>query len=260
MTRMLLTGLLVFVGLFSSLRAQTPNVDPLAEYKSLSDAYRKASSEFSREIRKTKAEDMAALYDDRAKNPVYGYIPKMAELAERAKGTEVEFRCWQFVFNNRMRFKDAELADWQAKSLTGLKAHIDRDYFAEFVARMGGSGLPPEEADAIRTRCEASTNVNVKTAAVFLKGAALFGAKTDEKKSADGRAILKSIMDDPAMAAVKVSDTTYGKRIEGMFFSRDFLSLGKVAPDFDAVDQDGKAWKLSDYRGQVVVVDFWGFW
>ena len=260
MTRTLLTGLLVFASLFSSLRAQTPGTDFLAEYKSLSDAYRKASSEFAREIRKAKPEDMAALYDDRAKNPVYAYIPQMAALADRAKGTEVEFRCWQFVFNNRMRFKDAELAEWQTKSLAALKTHIDRDYFSEFVARMGGSGLPAEEADAIRARCEASTNVNVKTAALFAKGALLFGAENDAAKSADGRAILKSIMDDPAMAAVKVSDTTYGKRIEGMFFSRDFLSIGKVAPDFDAVDQDGKAWKLSDYRGQVVVVDFWGFW
>jgi peroxiredoxin len=32
------------------------------------------------------------------------------------------------------------------------------------------------------------------------------------------------------------------------------------APDFESVDQDGVAFKLSDYRGKVIVVDFWGFW
>jgi cytochrome oxidase Cu insertion factor (SCO1/SenC/PrrC family) len=38
------------------------------------------------------------------------------------------------------------------------------------------------------------------------------------------------------------------------------LVVGKVAPDFEAVDQDGVAFKLSDYRGKVVALDFWGFW
>jgi peroxiredoxin len=33
-----------------------------------------------------------------------------------------------------------------------------------------------------------------------------------------------------------------------------------LAPDFEAVDENGAAWKLSDYRGKVVVVDFWGNW
>ena len=32
------------------------------------------------------------------------------------------------------------------------------------------------------------------------------------------------------------------------------------APDFEAQDHTGKMVKLSDYRGKVVVVDFWGDW
>ncbi len=38
------------------------------------------------------------------------------------------------------------------------------------------------------------------------------------------------------------------------------FAVGKKAPDFEGEDQDGKTFKLSDYRGKVVVVDFWGFW
>jgi len=38
------------------------------------------------------------------------------------------------------------------------------------------------------------------------------------------------------------------------------LAPGNEAPNFDAVDTDGNAFKLSDYRGKVVVLDFWGFW
>ena len=40
----------------------------------------------------------------------------------------------------------------------------------------------------------------------------------------------------------------------------DHLQIGMHVPDFEAVDQDGVKFKLSDYAGKVVVVDFWGFW
>jgi cytochrome oxidase Cu insertion factor (SCO1/SenC/PrrC family) len=38
------------------------------------------------------------------------------------------------------------------------------------------------------------------------------------------------------------------------------LSIGKVAPEIEAEDIDGVKFKLSDYRGKVVVLDFWGDW
>ena len=38
------------------------------------------------------------------------------------------------------------------------------------------------------------------------------------------------------------------------------LAIGKVAPEVAGEDQDCKPIKLSDYRGKVVVLDFWGYW
>jgi hypothetical protein len=35
------------------------------------------------------------------------------------------------------------------------------------------------------------------------------------------------------------------------------LTVGKFAPDIEGEDQDGKKFKLSDYRGKVVLLDFW---
>ena len=38
------------------------------------------------------------------------------------------------------------------------------------------------------------------------------------------------------------------------------LAIGSVAPEIDGFDVDGVSFKLSDYRGKVVLLDFWGFW
>jgi len=38
------------------------------------------------------------------------------------------------------------------------------------------------------------------------------------------------------------------------------LAVGQPAPEIVGIDLDGKPMKLSDYRGQVVVLDFWGDW
>jgi cytochrome oxidase Cu insertion factor (SCO1/SenC/PrrC family) len=38
------------------------------------------------------------------------------------------------------------------------------------------------------------------------------------------------------------------------------LSDPKLTPEITGADIDGQPFKLSDYRGKVVVLDFWGFW
>lgn len=38
------------------------------------------------------------------------------------------------------------------------------------------------------------------------------------------------------------------------------VSEGQMAPDFTLNDPDGKPISLSDFRGQYVVLDFWGVW
>jgi hypothetical protein len=37
-------------------------------------------------------------------------------------------------------------------------------------------------------------------------------------------------------------------------------AVGKPGPEIAGEDIDGKPSKLSDYRGEVVVVDLWGDW
>ena len=41
---------------------------------------------------------------------------------------------------------------------------------------------------------------------------------------------------------------------------RNRVKVGKVAPEIEGPDVDGENFKLSDYRGKVVMLDFWGDW
>ncbi len=50
------------------------------------------------------------------------------------------------------------------------------------------------------------------------------------------------------------------ERIAAPRFEKEHLQIGMAVPDIAGEDVDGVAFKLSDYRGKVVVLDFWGFW
>src|SRR5262249_7074136 len=57
---------------------------------------------------------------------------------------------------------------------------------------------------------------------------------------------------------VKLPDgQTVAEKAAPELFGLRHLSVGKVAPDIEGVDQDGVEFKLSDYRGKVVLLDFW---
>ncbi len=61
-------------------------------------------------------------------------------------------------------------------------------------------------------------------------------------------------------ADVKSYRGTLGDSVKGDLFEIRSLAIGKVAPDVEGQDIDGKSFKLSEYRGKVVVLDFWGHW
>jgi hypothetical protein len=50
---------------------------------------------------------------------------------------------------------------------------------------------------------------------------------------------------------------TVGEKARAELFEVRHLVVGKEAPDIVGEDQDGKRFKLSEYRGKVVLLDFW---
>ena len=52
-------------------------------------------------------------------------------------------------------------------------------------------------------------------------------------------------------------DDTVGEKARAELYEIRHLLVGREAPDIEGEDQDGKKFKLSDYRGKVVLIDFW---
>ncbi len=50
------------------------------------------------------------------------------------------------------------------------------------------------------------------------------------------------------------------KKFEQHVLDAVSLKPGQTAPDFTVQDPEGKSWKLSDYRGHYVYIDFWASW
>ena len=113
-------------------------------------------------------------------------------------------------------------------------------------------GPEPVEA-AILSWIETAGTVRKPTLAYALARALCRGAGTDAARRERGLALAQRILADwPAAPEAE--------RARGLATRYTQLLVGARAPDFEAVDADGVAFKLSDYRGKVTVVDFWGFW
>jgi hypothetical protein len=78
----------------------------------------------------------------------------------------------------------------------------------------------------------------------------------DEKKHQESEKLFEEAAEK--YADVKTAfDGTVGRKARNELFDLRYLSAGKAAPEIKGTDQDGKLFKLSDYKGKVVLLDFW---
>jgi AhpC/TSA family len=77
-------------------------------------------------------------------------------------------------------------------------------------------------------------------------------------------AVLDRLVGDKELAKVTYErgnkTRTVGEAADAELFEIRHLLPGKPVPEIEGEDIDGKKFKLSDYRGKVVLLDFWGDW
>lgn len=145
-----------------------------------------------------------------------------------------------------------------------MDAHVDAEFLTRYVPHCGRL-LPAEKAETIfRTLIEKNNFDSVKASATYSLQALLDKqAKTIEgEKSKALTAEVKSLQETLKNDYPEMLDLTgvpFVTRIKGSRFARN-IAIGKMAPDIVGKDLDGVEFKLSDYKGKVIVLDFWGHW
>lgn len=226
---------------------------------------RSANSKERAEIQEAHQEEIQALEDS------------VDELLAEAKAVKVDMLFWIERTGNDEKKEKAR------KEL--LSNHIDSEELTRLIA---GRRTPNADHEAtLRRLMTDSPHDSVKAAATMamsdmlttleqldgLEGARRerivemigeeFAAKwTPEAIEKESDLVLDSLVKNYKDVPIKGSRNgeTYGTRIESMIFAKEKLQVGCVAEDIVGEDLDGEEFKLSDYRGKVVVIDFWGDW
>lgn len=85
------------------------------------------------------------------------------------------------------------------------------------------------------------------------------GSEQAAKNSKEAEALYRVVVEK--YADVPNGDRgTLGDRAKAALTDMRRLAIGAVAPEIEGEDVAGRSFKLSDYRGKVVVLDFWGHW
>jgi vacuolar-type H+-ATPase subunit H len=168
--------------------------------------------------------------------------------------------------------KSADLIAWAATRasflLAGQKAaqtllekypdHVAIDRILAGLAR----SRSPETEKTLRKFAESASKPNVRSAAT-LALARLLANRVDSLGNNPAEADKVAVEAEKQFAAaidLLKDDATQTAAAERELKTLRTIRVGKEAPEIKAGDLDGKEFKLSDYRGKVVLLDFWGHW
>lgn len=223
----------------------------------------------------------------------YEVAPRFVELAERHPDDPIAVRAliqaaWQV--NNTpwpVELVGEDVASARALALL-QRDHVDRPDLGPLCTRIG-YGHRPEYEPFLRALLAESPHPKVKGAAGlalahFLNQrlqrldlldvqeasraelAALFGAEylakllRLDRTAAAGEieALLERVAKDHGALELEYGGTV-GQRAAGELFELRHLRVGAPAPEIEGEDQHGVRFKLGDYRGKVVLLDYWSW-
>ena len=232
-----------------------------AEAKQISAQIRKISTTYRAEDQKLFKKFQAADQEEKQ---------KILRETRPALQKKYALQFWELADQHR-RTPQAVQALAQALPLNGRDVVLKNQIQDRLVEdHIDDKGLVPaisalsRDAKILKRLIEESKSREVRGVASYydvqrLKGRGLTEKNADKVIPAMEK-IQKEYGDVDLLLAGGRSQGKLAKLIENELFSFRNLRIGKEAPEIAAADLDGVEFKLSDYRGKVVVLDFWGDW
>lgn len=222
---------------------------PEEQFQAIQKAYAKQFNDFVEAYRKAKTkEETQKIFDEKYPKP-QEYARKFMKLAEEHPTSPAAVDALVWVATVTGYTPDGV----KARELL-LKDHIKSAKLASIAANLAYSRSPDTEK-VLRRIIKASPHQEVKAQATYALASWLHGQGRDEEAKKLFDEVVKNF------AAVKTArGGTLGAAARHDIFEIEHLSIGKVAPNITGIDEDGKKFQLNDYRGKVVLLDFWGEW
>lgn len=234
---------------------------PAEQYKALEQEFEKAAKEAQDAARAAKTNEERQKAFEKFPQPEQ-YAARFLKLAQDHPKDEAAVDALVWVATNAA---GSPLYDKALEVL--LKDHLGSRKLEE-VCVMAAEFDGPATEKLLRAALEKSPHKVVKGRACFglakmLRGRSEEAATEKKKDEADklqkeAEQLFERTIKD--FADVKGDEETLAEAAKTELFSLRNLGLGKVAPDIEGIDADGKKFKLSEYRGKVVVLDFWASW
>ena len=190
----------------------------------------------------------------RAEHPVRTFWPRIEELAKKGDGRAL---VWMVEATEDHLDSRTAVVEATAELVARLlREHADAAWASEELIEL----LPRQrvwfDEAWVRAKLEelaqTSQNKEVAAAAWYELAQRLTGSRTTDEERKQGQAMLARV--ESELAGTKAAEKIAQKKQSATY------EVGGTPPDFEAKDVDGASFKLSDYRGKVVMLDFWGFW
>lgn len=230
--------------------------DAAAAVQAVIDRYRSAYDAWLAKMRAAKPEERGKI----APVVVDGFVTDLVALAEGAPNTEAAAKAWMMVVQIGPQGNDPEVVGVAIDRI--LSDHLDSP---ETVSLPGylPRVLEQDEAQAQLRRVVEAAPMGAMQAGAMLELARSLG---EDERTTAGSPAEKELEALVARIQAEYADLedargrAYPDVAEGFVFSRKQLVVGREVPEIDAADTQGVTFKLSDYRGKVVLLDFWGNW
>lgn len=229
--------------------------DPEAAYDELVKAFNKAISDWQTEARaaveKAQAEGgrMPAIA---MQPPTKEFISRAQELAAEHAGKDAAVPFLGFI----LKYASSERAAVKKAIGTLAAEHATSKSIADVLPFVGNAmrfGAKDQVTALLDAVADGHPDADTKAKGLIARGSMrLEMARTEEQRKtaeADLRAVAGVTKNEEILAQAKDA-----------LFEIENLQIGCKAPEIAGVDTDGVSFKLSDYRGKVILLDFWGFW
>jgi hypothetical protein len=233
---------------------------PLARFTRLEAAADEAYSAWRKRLSELQkaAREGGEPVPEEAWTPPYGeFVPSFAAAAEEYAGTPDAPRFLGWLAQNASNLPEPHQATGRAALVTLLTDHASSEALEGLAWMLGRLDyyVGKEEAPRLLAAVEAATTSRtVRAWAVFSRlSPTLDGAAVDSEEFRAAKAEVLAALEG-------VEDDYLSSDARNKIDVRERFSLGMVAPDIEGIDLDGTAFKLSDYEGKVLFVDFWGDW